>query len=197
MSPPPAGTSGRLRRKTLRNGDLAIGRLGRAALRHHQTTAGRAKPRGMSRLIAIICGRRTKWIGRGVLAPGRRGHRLAGGQAAGRGEERRVGVPARVGRVDPGTERAGHLPVQELQPRPGGLRTRQRGDLGRPGQGATRTRGTFASLSVVGGRVAPPIESSDHKAIETIVGSDLGYNSDIERLHLHAAEQPRPRTRTG
>jgi RND superfamily putative drug exporter len=37
----------------------------------------------------------------------------------------------------------------------------------------------FASLPTVDGRVAPPIISSDHKAIETVVGSDLGYNSDI------------------
>ena len=31
----------------------------------------------------------------------------------------------------------------------------------------------------MGGRVAPLIVSSDHKAIEVIVGSNLGYNSDI------------------
>jgi putative drug exporter of the RND superfamily len=37
----------------------------------------------------------------------------------------------------------------------------------------------FASLPAVDGRVAPPIISSDHKAIEILVGSDLGYNSDI------------------
>ena len=38
---------------------------------------------------------------------------------------------------------------------------------------------SFASLPVVGGRVAPPVVSEDHKAIETVVGSDLGYNADI------------------
>ena len=37
----------------------------------------------------------------------------------------------------------------------------------------------FASLPVVDGRVAPPIVSNDHKAIETVIGSDLGYNSDL------------------
>jgi putative drug exporter of the RND superfamily len=37
----------------------------------------------------------------------------------------------------------------------------------------------FASLPSVAGRVSPPIISSDHKAIETVIGSDLGYNSDI------------------
>ena len=38
---------------------------------------------------------------------------------------------------------------------------------------------SFATLPAVAGRVAPPIISGDHKAIETVVGSNLGYNSDI------------------
>ena len=37
----------------------------------------------------------------------------------------------------------------------------------------------FASLPAVDGRVAPPVVSKDHKAIQTVVGADLGYNSDI------------------
>ena len=37
----------------------------------------------------------------------------------------------------------------------------------------------FASLPAVDGRVAPPTISKDHKAIETLIGSDLGYNSDL------------------
>jgi RND superfamily putative drug exporter len=37
----------------------------------------------------------------------------------------------------------------------------------------------FASLPQVHGRVAPPVVSRDHKAIETVIGSDLGYNSDL------------------
>ena len=37
----------------------------------------------------------------------------------------------------------------------------------------------FASLPVVNGRVAPPVVSKDHKAIQTVVGSELGFNSDI------------------
>jgi RND superfamily putative drug exporter len=37
----------------------------------------------------------------------------------------------------------------------------------------------FASLPAVDGRVAAPVVSSDHKAIETVVGADLGYNSDL------------------
>ena len=37
----------------------------------------------------------------------------------------------------------------------------------------------FATLPVVGGRVAAPVVSKDGKAIETVIGSDLGYNSDL------------------
>ena len=38
----------------------------------------------------------------------------------------------------------------------------------------------FAALPAVAGRVAGPIPSADHRAIETIVGSDLGYKANIE-----------------
>ena len=37
----------------------------------------------------------------------------------------------------------------------------------------------FASLPAVDGRVSAPVLSSDHKAIETYVGANLGYNADI------------------
>src|SRR6516225_2582171 len=37
----------------------------------------------------------------------------------------------------------------------------------------------FAALPAVHGRVAGPIPSSDHKAMQTIVGSSLGYNANI------------------
>jgi len=37
----------------------------------------------------------------------------------------------------------------------------------------------FASLPVVNGRVAPPAVSKDHKAIQTVIGADLGYNSNL------------------
>ena len=38
----------------------------------------------------------------------------------------------------------------------------------------------FAALPAVDGRVVGPIPSSDHKAMQTIVGSSLGYNANIE-----------------
>jgi putative drug exporter of the RND superfamily len=37
----------------------------------------------------------------------------------------------------------------------------------------------FAALPAVAGRVAAPIPSADHRAIETILGSNLGYQADI------------------
>jgi putative drug exporter of the RND superfamily len=37
----------------------------------------------------------------------------------------------------------------------------------------------FAALPAVGGRVVGPVRSSDHQALETILGADLGYNADI------------------
>jgi putative drug exporter of the RND superfamily len=37
----------------------------------------------------------------------------------------------------------------------------------------------FAALPAVGGRVVGPIRSRDHKALETILGADLGYNANI------------------
>jgi RND superfamily putative drug exporter len=38
----------------------------------------------------------------------------------------------------------------------------------------------FAALPQVHGRVTGPIPSADHRAMQTIVGSSLGFNSDIE-----------------
>jgi RND superfamily putative drug exporter len=38
---------------------------------------------------------------------------------------------------------------------------------------------SFAALPAVDGRVAPPVVSRDHQAIETVIGADLGYNSDL------------------
>ena len=37
----------------------------------------------------------------------------------------------------------------------------------------------FASLAAVNGRVSPPTVSADPKAIETVIGANLGYNSDL------------------
>ena len=57
----------------------------------------------------------------------------------------------------------------------------------RPAQGRRR-RPAFRRLPAVHGRVAGPIPSSDHQAMQTIVGSSLGYNANIEAFinHLRA-----------
>jgi RND superfamily putative drug exporter len=44
---------------------------------------------------------------------------------------------------------------------------------------ATADARYFASLPAVSGRVAPPVVSKDHKAIQTAVGAELGFNADI------------------
>jgi RND superfamily putative drug exporter len=44
---------------------------------------------------------------------------------------------------------------------------------------ATADARYFASLPAVNGRVAPPVVSKDHKAIQTVVGAQLGFNADI------------------
>ncbi len=49
-------------------------------------------------------------------------------------------------------------------------------DLSRAAADARR----FAALPAVGGRVVGPIPAPDHRAIETIVGSDLGFKANIE-----------------
>jgi RND superfamily putative drug exporter len=38
---------------------------------------------------------------------------------------------------------------------------------------------SFGALPAVDGRVAAPVVSRDHQAIQTVVGADLGYNSDL------------------
>ena len=45
---------------------------------------------------------------------------------------------------------------------------------------ATADARLFAALQAVHGRVTGPIPSSDHQAMQAIVGSSLGYNANIE-----------------
>ena len=98
-----------------------------------ESAAIRRKPPGRVRMrppVEVPGGR--------VLGSGGRGSRRTGRQAAGSGEERRVGLSAVVGRIHPGTQRAEPVPVQEPQPRAGRVRARQRGDRGRPAEGEGR-----------------------------------------------------------
>ena len=89
------------------------------------------------RIAALPCGRRTKylvvvfWI---VHSP----HRIAGGQAAGRGKERRLVLPSGQCRLDPGTEPAGQVYLEEPQPGRADLPAAIRDHPRRPEQGRRR-----------------------------------------------------------
>ncbi|HEX8006726.1 MAG TPA: MMPL family transporter [Trebonia sp.] len=50
---------------------------------------------------------------------------------------------------------------------------------------ATADARQFATLPAVGGRVTSPFQSQDHEAIEIVLGSNLGYNADIEGFVSH------------
>lgn len=50
---------------------------------------------------------------------------------------------------------------------------------------ATADARQFATLPAVGGRVTGPFPSRDHEAIQTVLGSDLGYNAPIEGFVSH------------
>ncbi len=74
----------------------------------------------------------------GVLGDRDRADRVAGRQADGRGEERRVRLPARLRRVNPGADPAAALHRAEPEPRGRGVRPAVRADPGRPGQDRRR-----------------------------------------------------------
>src|SRR5205823_8954942 len=65
-------------------------------------------------------------------------------------------------------------PAVVVYTRPSGLTT---ADLRKAAAADARR---FAALPQVDGRVAGPIPAADHQAMQTIVGSSLGFNSNIE-----------------
>jgi RND superfamily putative drug exporter len=156
--------------------------------RHRQTRPGSpetspdqdrpGKPRGVSRLIAFICGRRTKWIVVVfwlvvVAALGSLAGKLQGAEK----NDASSYLPASAESTQELNEQSifqskNYNPALVVYVRDSGI---TQADLAKADADAR----SFASLGVVDGRVAPPIVSSDHKAIETVIGSDLGYNSDL------------------
>jgi len=136
------------------------------------------KPRGVSRLIAFICGRRTKWVVVvfwlvvvAVLGS------LAGKLQGAEKNDASSYLPASAESTQELNEQAifqskNYNPALVVYVRDSGI---TQADLAKADADAR----SFASLGVVDGRVAPPTVSSDHKAIETVIGSDLGYNSDL------------------
>jgi putative drug exporter of the RND superfamily len=136
------------------------------------------KPRGINRLIAIICGRRTKWVVVVfwlivVAALGSLAGKLQGAEK----NDASSYLPASAESTQELNEQAAfqsknYNPALVVYVRDSGVTA---ADLAK----AQADARYFASLPVVDGRVAAPIVSKDHKAIETVIGSDLGYNSDL------------------
>ena len=146
-----------------------------------QTAPGRGrqgKQSGASRLIAFICGRRTKWVVVAfwllvVVALGSLAGKLQGAEK----NDASSYLPGSAESTQELNEQAAfqsknYNPALVVYVRDSGITA---ADIAKADADARY----FASLSAVDGRVAAPIVSKDHKAIETVIGSDLGYNSDI------------------
>jgi RND superfamily putative drug exporter len=136
------------------------------------------RPRGANRLIAFICGRRTKWVvvAFWVLVL------VALGSLAGKlqGAEKNDASSYLPGSAESTQELNEQAAFQSKNYNPAlVVYVRNTGVTAADIAKARADARYFATLPAVDGRVAPPIISSDHKAIETVVGSDLGYNSDI------------------
>ena len=131
-----------------------------------------------NRIAALPCGKRTKWLVLvfwlavvAVAAP------LASKLMGAEKNDPSAYLPASAESTQELNEQ-GRFVSKNLNPavvvyeRPSGLTA---ADLHKAAADAR----AFAALPAVAGRVAGPVPSADHKAIETIVGADLGYNSNI------------------
>jgi putative drug exporter of the RND superfamily len=131
-----------------------------------------------SRLIAVICGRRSKYLVVAfwliiVAVTGSLAGKLQGAEK----NDASAYLPASAESTQELNEQAifqskNYNPALVVYVRDSGVTA---ADLAKADADARY----FASLPVVNGRVAPPVVSADHKAIETVIGSDLGYNSDL------------------
>jgi len=136
------------------------------------------RPSGVNRLIAFVCGRRTKWVIVAfwllvVVALGSLAGKLQGAEK----NDASSYLPGSAESTQELNEQAAfqsknYNPALVVYVRDTGVTA---ADIAKANADAR----FFATLPAVNGRVAPPIISSDHKAIETVIGSDLGYNSDL------------------
>ena len=140
--------------------------------------AAQTQPGGPNRLIAFICGRRSKWV---IVVFWLVVVALLGGLAGKlQGAEKNDASSYLPGSAESTQElneqsvfqSKNYNPALVIYVRDSGITA---ADLAKAHADARY----FASLPVVGGRVAPPVVSKDGKAIQTVVGSDLGYNADI------------------
>jgi putative drug exporter of the RND superfamily len=137
------------------------------------------RPGRASRIAALPCGRRTKyvvlifWVIVIVLT-----WSLAGKLMGAEKNDASAYLPASAESTQELSLQSKFV-VKNLNPavvvytRPSGITP---ADLRKAAADARR----FAALPAVDGRVTGPIPSADHRAIQTIVGSSLGFNSDIE-----------------
>jgi len=137
-----------------------------------------ARPRGVSRLIAIICGHRSKYlvVAFWILVVAVLGS-LAGKLQGAEKNDSSAYLPSSAESTQELNEQ-NLFQSQNLNPalvvylRQGGVTA---ADLRK----ADADAHYFASLPAVDGRTAAPVVSRDHQAIETVIGADLGYNSDL------------------
>jgi putative drug exporter of the RND superfamily len=140
------------------------------------TTPGPSRAR---RIAALPCGRRTKYVVLifWVIVIGLTGS-LAGKLMGAEKNDASAYLPASAESTQELNLQSKFV-VKNLNPavvvytRPSGLTP---ADLRKAAADARR----FAALPQVHGRVTGPIPSADHQAMQTIVGSSLGFNSDIE-----------------
>jgi putative drug exporter of the RND superfamily len=161
-----------------RGGDTSVAQAGRNGTSQQAEATGATGPQRSRRLIGIICGRRSKylvvvfWLVV-IAATGSLAGKLQGAEK----NDASAYLPASAESTQELNEQAAFQsknfnPALVVYVRDSGVTS---ADMAKARADARQ----FASLSVVDGRVAPPLESTDHKAIEIVVGSDLGYNSDI------------------
>jgi len=133
---------------------------------------------GVSRLIAFVCGRRTKylvvvfWI-LVVAALGGLAGKLQGAEK----NDASSYLPASAESTQELNEQ-NLFQSKNLNPALV-VYVRDSGVTAADLQKADADARYFATLPAVNGRVAAPVVSKDHKAIQTVVGANLGYNSDI------------------
>jgi RND superfamily putative drug exporter len=156
----------------------------RSGRRSRPAGSSSARPGGMTRLVSIICGRRSKYLVVAfwvlvVVALGSLAGKLQGAEK----NDSSAYLPSSAESTQELNEQ-NLFQSQNLNPalvvyvRAGGV---TRADMAKANADAR----SFAALSAVDGRVAAPVVSRDHQAIETVVGADLGYNSDLSGFVAH------------
>ncbi len=156
---------------------LHLGRDARAT-GNVESRSVRPGPRGFGRVIAVICGSRSKYLVVAfwlvvVAVTGSLAGKLQGAEK----NDASAYLPASAESTQELNEQAlfqskNYNPTLVIYVRGTGVTA---ADLAKADADARY----FASLPAVDGRVAPPVISADHRAIETIIGSDLGYNSNL------------------